>query len=428
MARRETRTQERQRQLSEAASVRLPKDCDVIVVGGGASGLVAAIAASEAGASVVVFESEAECGRRILATGNGRCNFANERLDPTRYNDPAFVGAVCGPTWLEDVLSFFHDSGMRWCSEEGRLYPLSLQAASVRNVLLARARAAGVVLAPARSVVHVSHPKDGPHPVEVSFSALFEDDETPSTCRSRALVMAAGGKTALSLEGLGIRTSPRVPVLCPLACDESPLRVLDGRKVVARVRLFKDGQSECCWSDRGGVLFRDYGISGIVVFDLSRRTEKGDIVELDLVPDLPEAEILQIVDPSQSGSFVPGALDGVIDPTIAEVIERLARERWQLPQARRTMPKTDTEALVLLAKALPLRVVGQADVRQSQVTRGGITTDQLDPKTLSLRDHPWLFASGEALDVDADCGGFNLAWAWKSGMVAGAAAARSALS
>ncbi|MBQ9007627.1 MAG: NAD(P)/FAD-dependent oxidoreductase, partial [Atopobiaceae bacterium] len=117
MARKESRAQEKRRLLAAAASVRPPSDCDVIVVGGGAAGLVAAITAAEAGALTVVLERDLECGRRILATGNGRCNFANVSLDAQRYNDPAFVGSVCGQTWLGDVLSFFRTSGLRWRAE-----------------------------------------------------------------------------------------------------------------------------------------------------------------------------------------------------------------------------------------------------------------------------------------------------------------------
>ena len=154
-ARRTSRSQAREEALAAAAAVRVPGRCDVCVIGGGASGLAAAIASAEAGASVTVLERAPECGRKILATGNGRCNFSNARLDWGRYNDPGFVEAVCGPGFGEDVLAFFEECGLAWVEEEGgRLYPLSRQAASVREVLLARAQRAGVALAPARGHGH----------------------------------------------------------------------------------------------------------------------------------------------------------------------------------------------------------------------------------------------------------------------------------
>ena len=151
-----SRAELHERALAAASAVGVPAACDVVVAGGGASGLVAAIAAAEAGARTCVLEQDLECGRKILATGNGRCNFANEDLDPARYRNGAFVAKVAGARWLEEVLGFFAASGLAWASEEGRLYPLSRQAASVRNVLLARARRAGVTLAPARKVTSVA--------------------------------------------------------------------------------------------------------------------------------------------------------------------------------------------------------------------------------------------------------------------------------
>ena len=182
------------------------------------------------------------------------------------------------------------------------------------------------------------------------------------------------------------------------------------------------------WQERGEVLFRDYGISGIVTFDLSRRAEPGDLVELDLVPDLNKSELQQLVDQFARGSFEAGCLDGVLDPAIAIQLERLARELWHVEWPEHDAPATPSEALIKLVKALPFVVVGPAEAERAQVTRGGLLTSQFDPATLASRQHPWLFACGEALNVDADCGGFNLAWAWKSGMVAGEAAAKWALS
>jgi len=308
---------------------------------------------------------------------------------------------------------------------------MSRRAASVRNVLIARLRRAGVVAAPARRVTQVRH-QDG-RGFDVSFSSALADG-TPSTLRAGRLIVACGGNGAGEapqpwLDGLGLSSTPTRPVLCPLSCESSPLSALDGRRVHAAVTLSKKGGPFPHWQDRGEVMLRDYGLSGIVIFDLSRRAAPKDVLELDLTPDLSHSELRGLACSSARGDFEPGCLDGVLDPDIAALLERLALARWQ-PTWRdwgSGVPNDDVEALVLLTKALPLRITGVADVTHAQVTAGGLANAQFLPTTLEALDIPGLYATGEALDVDGDCGGFNLSWAWKSGLVAGAAAARASV-
>lgn len=448
MAKKESRAAQRERLLRAAADVKTPGDCDVMVIGGGAAGLTAAICAAEEGASVVVLERDLECGRSILATGAGRCNFANVQLDARRFNDPSFVTEVCGARWLDDVLGFFRDCGMRWCLEDDRLYPMSRQAASVRNVLLARARKAGVVLAPAREfqsaswikaewlgeiddAVHYRPDTSSTQPAgmaEVAHTLPFGENGALYLPGARAVVLASGGEPLPFMGELGLSLVERKPVLCPLACKDSPLSALDGRRAHVLARLTKKDSFFPSYQERGEVLLRSYGISGIVSFNLSRRAATGDLVELDLAPGLNESQLRQLVDPFASGDFEAGCLDGVLDPAIAEQLERLARRRWHIDWDERKEPQSDSETLMMLVKRLPFVVKGPAETEKAQVTRGGLANGQFDPTTLAHRGLPWLYACGEALDVDADCGGFNLAWAWKSGMVAGTAAARWALS
>lgn len=389
-ARGRSRSREREEALAAAAAVRVPERCDVCVVGGGASGLAAAIAAAEAGASVVVLERAAECGRTILATGNGRCNLSNARLERGRYNDPAFVEAVCGAAFGSDVLGFLEGCGLAVVKEGGgRLYPLSRQASSVREVLLARARRAGATLAAAREVTGVEVTGDG-------WSVTYAGASSGETS-APAVVLAAGGGEGLG-RALGLALSPFEPVLCPLAC-EAPTGVslasLDGRRAHAVARLLRNGAEVA--REEGEVLFRGYGISGIAAFDLSRVARAGDVVSLDLTCGLDEGRARDLV-------RAAGGCAGILDPSIARELNDSLE----------------------LARDLRFVVRGPAEPERAQVTRGGLVTGQFDPATLEARGMPGLFACGEALDVDGACGGFNLAWAWKSGMVAGGAAARAA--
>ena len=365
----------------------VPERCDVCVVGGGAAGLAAAIAAAEDGASVVVLERSAECGRTILATGNGRCNFSNARLAWERYNDPAFVEAVCGPGFGQDVLSFFEECGLAWAEEEGgRLYPLSRQAASVREVLLGHAARSGVALAAAREVTGLARGNDC---WQVSYEGV-----SSGLLAARSVVLSVGGGEEL-LRTTGLACAPFEPVLCSLACEATEgvsLDALDGRRAHATARLLRDGTEIA--HETGEVLFRTYGLSGIAVFDLSRFSRPGDVIALDLTCGIDEARATRLV--KQAGSCA-----GLLDPVIA-------RELGDSLKSTRD---------------LRFVVSGPAEPQRAQVTRGGLATRQFDPATLEAHDLPGLFACGEALDVDGACGGFNLAWAWKSGLVAGQAAA-----
>lgn len=427
------RKAQRRALLEDAAKVRLPHRCNVCVIGGGAAGLVAGISAAEAGANVVVLERSVEAGRSILATGNGRCNFCNADLAPSHYNHPDFVAQACGPNHLQDVLDFFAQSGLAWVSEEDRLYPRSRQASSVRNVLLGRAHRAGVTFANARKVQTIERIYDG---LRIRLQEDF-GDYRQQTIQADTVVFAIGGprdqlasadgvtdvaKESASAKGgptdliasLGIQTVAAQPVLCPLACSSTPLFKLDGRRAHCTARLMCDGNEIAV--EKGEVLFRSYGLSGIAIFNLSRLARRGDVISLDLLDDLTQRQALECVQKAE-GDFA-----GILDPQIAQVVAEVAQK-----STRSSSQRLAPARVVALAKDLRLSVLGPADQKHAQVTRGGLACDEFDPSTLQSHNAPGFFACGEALDVDGDCGGYNLAWAWKSGMVAGTAAANQAL-
>lgn len=389
----------RERELAaQAQAVRLPAQVDVVVVGGGASGLAAAITAAEAGARVVVVERALECGRSILATGGGRCNLANADLAAERYRHPGFVSAVCGKRFLEDVLGFFSACGLAVAEEEGgRLYPVTREASSVREVLVARARRTHVTLACGREVAGVSRTSRG---FDLELVPTFEGAQR-ETLGARAVVIATGGGESSLARGLDLPLVDARPVLCPLACEGLDFPALDGRRTRVAATLVRNDSTIAC--EAGELLFRPYGISGIVSFDLSRNALPGDRLALDLLPEVDAGIARELT--------MRGGTVGLLDDAVAAQLGKL---------------NGTAEDVVAHAKAVELLVTGIADEKRAQVTAGGVDVSALDALTLACPSVPGVFACGEVVDVDGACGGFNLAWAWKSGMVAGTAAARLA--
>ena len=439
----------------------------IAIVGGGAAGLAAAVAAareleglgSGETAGIVVFEADERVGRSILATGNGRCNFSNSSVDASLYRNPDFVagalraladdgaarlkarGLACDPD-EDPVLRFFGDIGLVWREEaEGRLYPATGKASTVVDVLRAAASDAGAVEARGRRVIAVEPPAEEGG----LFHLRFADG---SIEHAAAVIMAVGGKHALCGSDGGDRAGahaasllperyavePPRPVLGPLRVREEAPRRLDNIRVRARVRLADDAPFGATKAEeRGEVLFRSYGVSGICVFNLSRFAEPGDALLIDFLPQVERTRLRRyLVDRARRLATPKGSGGGMRAPITYEALLR----GLLLPQIGHSVLEQagldphallDADDLPALERALsefPLTVEGIGDERQCQVLRGGLAIGAFDPRTMESRLDAGLFAAGEALDVDAPCGGYNLHWAWASGLLAGATAAR----
>jgi hypothetical protein len=389
---RPSRAKKRERLLEACAATTLPASCDVLVAGAGASGLAAAVELARAGRSVVVAERSLEPGLPILATGNGRCNIANRVLDPAVYNRPDFVRAVFGSDdATPDVRAFFASCGLQMAEEDGRLYPVSRSAASVRDVLVSAAEAAGATIACGRTVTDLVQTPRG---WSAELATAFGD--VPETIDATRVVAASGGGSDLA-RTLGLPYVETSPVLCALSCRMGEFSRLSGTRWRCAARLVRAGRE--IWRERGEVLVREAGLSGIVVFNASRFAKPGDTLVLDLLDgcDLPALDAWLARAPGSAAS-----LAGVLDPdTAALLFERSGR---------------DASSAARRARALEFEVTGLLDPAHAQVTRGGVATSAVDPATLEAL--PGLHVTGEALDVDGPCGGYNLGFAWASGLAA----------
>ena len=436
----------------------------IVIIGGGASGLACAIAAAESSrragnrAQIVVFEHDDRVGRSILATGNGRCNFSNARIDAALYRNADFVGRVLSSlereipvrsddeSGLDVVHRFFRALGLEWREEgEGRQYPLANKASSVLDVLRAAAARLGVQEACERTVSAVEAPREDGGRFTLRMSdGVFE--------RADAVVVACGGKASARLRVADWPAPALRPVLGPLATDTSLIRELNNIRVRVSVRLLRAGDGDISAVrqiavERGEVMFRKYGVSGIAVFNLSRFAEVGDELSIDFLSEVLRgaalsdevaADIALVPSVEAAQTRCLGRLDRLCSglradaPTLDDFLRGLV-----LPQVAHVLlkslglqgsaPATRDNALSL-ARALSdfrLRVQGIGDEVNCQVQRGGHDVSRVNPETMCANDAPGLFVAGEALDVDAPCGGFNLHWAWASGLLAGINAVRS---
>lgn len=404
----------------------------IVVVGGGAAGMTAAIAAARRGAAVKVIERMARVGRKLLATGNGRCNLTNTNQTIEKYHgaDPRFALGALGQFNVKQTLSFFEELGIEPVFEEdGYVYPASGQASSVLDVLRYEMEQLGVEVLCDTRIKQIEKEKKG-------FRCLSADGNGYPADR---VILAAGGKSSPNLgsNGSGFRIAERLghtvkktfPALVQILLDVPFLKRLAGVRIQSRAECRIDGI--VAGSEKGELLFADYGISGIPILQLSRSvsenagTGKRLSLHLDLFPDSTPTEVAGLI--ARRIAFNPRkALEtsfvGLLHKRLINVILREAG----LENARSACGDLSRKEILRLAarmKDWSLQCTGVKSWMFSQVTAGGVDVAEVDPSTMESKIVPGIHFAGEILDIDGDCGGYNLQWAWSSGFVAGINAA-----
>ncbi len=397
----------------------------VAVIGGGASGMAAALEAAARGASVSVFERQARVGRKLAVTGNGRCNLTNLHAALEHYHggDPAFVLPALQRYGVSETLRHFRELGLVTAAQpDGRVYPLSDTAGSVVDVLRFAMEAAGVKLIAGTEVRGITKAAG-------VFRLSMADGEAEADRLIVACGGAAGGRFGGTdagyrlLKGLGHSCTGLACSLVQLRSDNSWCRSLKGIRADAALRLYEN--EVCLAGSSGEVQFTDYGLSGPAVFELSRpAAEKpGRVISLDLLRGVEEVELIELL--LRRAACTPQLTVG--DALIGTVQNRIGRVLVSAAGLRPSAPITELDeaaakTLAHLAKHFDFRITGDMGMDNAQVTAGGIAVSEFDPNTMESRLCPGLYACGEVLDVDGDCGGYNLQWAWSSGRLAGAAA------
>ena len=403
---------------------------DVIIIGGGASGMTAAIQAAQLGVSVCILEKKDRVGRKLLTTGNGRCNLSNRDLDFSHYHGS--IAKLLPKLWkrmdADRVEEFWRELGIDYVEgENGKVYPRSLQAGSVVNALRRKIEELGVEVRTETPVKEIRRIHQG--------YLVMTDKETIQT---KVVILCAGGKAypKLGADGEGARlaknlkmqVNPLRPALCRLNLDFPFLKRLSGVKLTIPISLYWDG--ECQQTQQGEVLFTDTGLSGPPVLNLSRMVGEGlsqkkqmEVV-LDLVPEMESGQLFSyMLDRMKrlSSWTLEEALEGWLPKKMVPVILLLA-EVDRLQEAG-SLHKRQIGAVCRVLKAFSASVSGLAGWEEAQITVGGIAEREVTER-LESRKHKGLFLAGEVLDLDGDCGGYNLQWAVGSALIAAEEAAR----
>ena len=394
------------------------------IIGGGASGMAAALAASE-NVQVLLFERQARLGRKLLATGNGRCNLSNlHATNAHYYGDQADFAAPAMVKYdVENTLSWFREMGLYTVAEDtGRVYPYSDQANSVVDVLRFALEKPNIRVLTGCEVAKVKFCDPG-------FAVATEEE----TFFCDRLIIACGGLAGSKLGGsmsgykllqkLGHKCTKLRPTLVQLKSDWAALPSLKGVRANCHARIFRDGQLHSQGS--GEIQFTEYGLSGPVIFEISRDVcrEKGRwVCELDLLPD-PELSLLPILQKKRQTNLpAEELLTGILHNRLGRVIVKQAGIASYVPISQ--LEDWELEMVCESVNKLEIQLTEPMGMDSAQVTAGGIITTDFDPETMESRLVPGLYACGEVLDIDGDCGGYNLQWAWSSGRCAGHAAGK----
>ena len=398
----------------------------VAVIGGGAAGLAAAVGASRAGEAVALCERMPRLGRKLLATGGGRCNLLNERLDASAFTPESrnLVRSVLARFGKEDIKAFLGGLGLALTAEGDRIFPATQQAASVLKAFEIELRRLPVDIRPSWDVREIGW-KDGLFLLRSRDGAVL---------KAGRVVLAGGGKSypALGADGnayglaraFGHGLVEPIPSAVPVVVKDRLGHLLQGQRMKVRAASFVGGRR--AEEAEGEILFASYGLSGTAVLDVSEslsralnRDRRGQPeLSVDLVPyldkdalavELERRLVLGWKDRELAAGLLPEKFGTVVESWIRTLPDVLAEERRR--------PRT--RALAARLKDLRFKVEATRGWNEAEFTSGGIPADEVEPATLESKLRPGLFLAGEILDVQGRRGGFNLAWAWASGWLAG---------
>lgn len=394
----------------------------IAVIGGGAAGMAAAVAAAEYGAYVTIFEANDKLGKKILATGNGRCNLSNINASIEHYHgqNADFAANALTEFDVSYTINKFAEMGvLTKIEDKGKIYPYCGNASAVSEALRERIKALGIEVKYNFEVKDIIKKKDG-------FMLVSYKNERE---KASAVIITTGGKAFPSsgskgsgyqlLEKFGHTVTELKPSLVQIKTEPETVKKLKGIKINARVRIGNI-------SDDGEVLFTDYGLSGPPIFYLSAYIDNQSELSLDFMPEYSKAQTEEILKQKRKNCpdmFLESFMSGIINKKLGQLILKQAGAA-PLSRTAKSLNDTEIEKIAQIIKCRKFKIDGTMSWNNAQVTKGGVKTNEFDADTMQSRLINGIFAAGEILDIDGDCGGYNLQWAWSSGFAAGKSAAK----
>lgn len=397
----------------------------MIIVGAGASGLIASITAARSGTQVTLLEQNSKIGKKILVSGNGKCNIDNRYIYLNRFHsqNPNFIEEIFNGYDFEVIEKFFTSIGLELIEgKEGKMFPMSLQSSSVVELLEYEAKKVGVSIVCDCAVTSIDK-KDN--------TFTLETTQGNKTCER--LVITSGSPAAPQLGGsnsgyafatkMGHTLIPRYPSLVQLCSEESWVKGCAGVKVAGVAKLYANG--EYITEKKGDLLFTNYGISGLAILDLSRevstRLATFDYCELslDLMPEFNKEKLTNLLQNrinQESEKPLSLWLQGIINKKLIPIILEQSKCKVRIEDH---LNRKEINKLVHAIKNLKLSINDTKGFQGAEVATGGIDTKEINPQTMESKLVPNLYFAGEILDVDGDRGGFNFHFAWASGIRAG---------
>ena len=402
---------------------------EIAVIGGGASGLMAAITAKKSGKEVVILERKDRILKKVLITGNGRCNITNVNANISNYfgKNISSVENILNRFTPQDTMDFFNGLGIV-CNEEnrGKVYPLSGQASSVVDALRFEAEKLGIKIETEFYVRKIE--KDG-----FKFKIYSEDRKKIEAGR---VILAAGGQSYSELgsngsgfelaKELGHSVTKLSPSIVQLKTEKNQVKGLQGIKTDVAVTAYGDNKKICTYD--GELLFTDYGISGNVVFNISfvMPLYKNVEFEIDFMEKFDYNELYEMLKERKkimSHLTMENYFNGMINKKLGQFLSKVSGIE-KLSKPVKDLNDNEIRKLCTSLKKYRINILETTGFKNAQVTAGGVSLDEVNTETLESKIVKGLYFSGEVLDVYGECGGFNLQWAWASGYIAGENAAK----